>query len=244
METAAHFSLRNDASQPCLSLKKKKEEKRTEEKERRQKWRPEGLSCEDGLPQKVNIPIIPHCGNIMLQLAPPLSDSSLCRSCFFHIMMHHLWMKHMNMYVFFGVGGLKGAFLWNAGRTQPAVKSITRACNGDDLQRSRAFQPSRCFHRAEMGGREAVHTHEHKLFVLKKMIFGAIVQNFILPQQIKQRLPDRPASPQPVPVLPTEEVFSSRDAERRYERRTETSILDWRTGTIKCVRLASALHHL
>lgn len=46
-------------SQTALG-KRKKKGKRNES--------PEGLSCEDGLPQKVNIPIILHCRNRMLQL--------------------------------------------------------------------------------------------------------------------------------------------------------------------------------
>lgn len=61
------------------------------EKKKERYESPEGQSCEDGLPQKVNIPIILHRRNIMLQLNSLLLLRLLLAfeySYFFHIIMH------------------------------------------------------------------------------------------------------------------------------------------------------------
>lgn len=61
------------------------------EKKKKRYESPEGQSCEDGLPQKVNIPIILLCRNTMLQPNSLLLLKLLLGveySYFLHIMMH------------------------------------------------------------------------------------------------------------------------------------------------------------
>lgn len=61
-----HFLSGHEASQPWMHLSAALEKNL---KKRKRNESPEGLSCEDGLPQKVNIPIILHCRKRMLQLS-------------------------------------------------------------------------------------------------------------------------------------------------------------------------------